>query len=345
MSRILAVVGKDIKQITRNRFMAVITLLSIFVFALIYYLLPGNVEEQLDIGLFIEKGRSAVEDELEEEEGLKVTWADSQAELKRLVIDGDVQVGFAFTFSDSKARARQYISAETPDEIREAGGAIGREFAAALAGGALPIELEEKVVGPDLTGRQVPLRDELRILFLVMVLLVEIYALANLLVDEIRQRTVKALLVTPLSIGDFMSAKSVTGISLAFSESILMALLVGAMTLGTALPVILLLFLGAVLVTGIAFFVGASSADMFGIIAKATVVFIVLALPAVSLIFPGVSTPYIALLPTDALIQSLNGVVNQGFALDTFRTELAVLFLWDALLFTLGFWLLRRRLA
>lgn len=345
MTKILAIVGKDIKQITRNRFMAVITFLSIFAFALVYYLLPAKVEERLEIGLYLEKGRSVVEKELKDEEGLEVTWADSQKELRKLVADRDVQVGFSFTFPDSKPEVKQYVSSDTPPEIREAGEVIGREFALSLAGGHLPVDIEEEVIGPDLVGRQVPLRDELRVLFVVMVLLVEVYALANLLVDEIRLKTIRALLVTPVSAGDFLTAKSVTGISLAFSEGTLMAILIGVLTVDTVVPVLILLFLGAVLVTGLAFLVGALSRDMLAIIGWGTVLFIALALPALSLVFPGVTNPYISIIPTDNLIRALNGVVNQGLSLTRFTSEIMYLILYDAVLFTAGFLVLRRRLS
>jgi ABC-2 type transport system permease protein len=334
--KILAIVGKDIKQITRNRFLAVITFLSIFVFALVYYLLPAHVEEQLKVGLFLERGRPAIEEQLKDEKGLKVTWADSPAEVRKLVTEGKVH---------SKPVVKQYVSSETPLEVRESGRVIGREFALSLTGGRLPVNIDEVIIGPDLMGRQVPLRNELRVLFVVMVLLVELYTLSNLLVDEIRLRTIKALLVTPVSVGDFMAAKSITGISLAFSEGVLIALLVRVLTLDTLLAVLILLFLGAILVTGLAFLVGALSRDIFSIIAWGTMLFIVLALPAITLILPGATSPYIAVIPTDSLIVAMNGVVNQGIALRRFAPEIIYLILYDAVLFTAGFFVLRKRLT
>ncbi|MGQ9474640.1 MAG: hypothetical protein ACUVRX_07630 [Actinomycetota bacterium] len=55
-SRMAAMVGKDLGQVFRNRFMAVISLLLIILNALLYNLMPRQVEETFKLGIYLQGG-------------------------------------------------------------------------------------------------------------------------------------------------------------------------------------------------------------------------------------------------------------------------------------------------
>ncbi|TET52604.1 MAG: ABC transporter permease [Actinobacteria bacterium] len=348
MNRMLSIVKKDIKQMFSNRFIAAITFLAIFAYALIYHLMPSTVNETYKMGFYAQKGRTAIEKVMEEEseEGLKVEWASSTKELKKMVEKKDVSAGFSVTFSkEGKPNARLYVSSETPKEIKEAGEIFGREFAYSLTGNQLPIDVKEEIIGTDMVGKQVPLRNDMRMMFLVVVFMVEFFALADLLAREIEQNTVFAILVTPVNKFEFLASKTITGVSLALFESLLAAAFLNILTLDILLPLLVLLAMGAFLATSIAFIVGALSKNAVSVIAWGTVFMMVLIIPAMVVLFPGLASPAVKAIPTFQLVTALDGVINNGLALSEFSAEIAYLAFANVVFFAIGFLSFRRRLA
>jgi len=345
MNRILSIVKKDVIQIFRNRFMAVITFLAIFVYAIIFHIMPSKVEETYSMGFYFEKGREVAEEQISEEEGLEVVWADDEGELKKLVEDEEVQAGISFTLPEGKPKIVLYTSIQTPEELREAGDVIAREAAYNLSGYPLNVEFDEVVIGPDLIGMQVPLRNKMRILFVVIILAVEFYALSNLISEEIRKKTADAILVTPVSISEFMTAKVATGIFLTFSEGILAAFLLNIINIDTVIPFIVLLLLGAFFVVAVSFILGTISKSFLGLIAYGTLFMLIFMIPTFILIFPGGYSFWINAIPTYYLIIPLDGIVNYGYALSDYLPEMVYLGSFDLAILLLGLYVLRRRLA
>ena len=81
------------------------------------------------------------------------------------------------------------------------------------------------------------LQQQMRPMLLVLVLMVETFALSSLVAIEVQQRTVTAVLATPARVRDFLAAKGAFGTGLAFTEVVLLALLIGALAANA--PVIL----------------------------------------------------------------------------------------------------------
>jgi ABC-2 type transport system permease protein len=343
--RILSIVKKDVTQISRNRFIAVITFLSIFVYAAIFHLMPARVDESYNMGFFIETGHERIERELTGEEGLRITWAGSIDELKKLVEDEEVQAGIAFTVSEGTPKITLFTSSQTPEEIREAGEVLAREAALNILGDPLNAEFDQVVIGPDLLGRQIPLRDRLRILFVVFVLIVEVYALGNLVSDETRKKTAEAILVTPVSVREFLAAKATTGVLMVSIEGILIALLVNIVSARTILPLLVFLLLSAFLIVGISFIVGALSRDFLSLTGYGIVAMIILIIPGLTLIFPATYSPVINAIPTYYVVRSLDSIVNFGSSLSNHLADVAYLSLFDIVFLLAGYRVLRRRLV
>jgi len=345
MSRILSIVKKDITQIFRNRFLAVITFLVIFAYTLIYVLLPSKVDETFKIGLYTQYGRNAIEQSLSQEQGIEVKWAGSIDELRKIVAAEDVGIGFAFTNVNDKPGVQFYFASDTPEEIKEAGQFIGKELAYNVLGYQLPIETQEQVIGTDMLGQQISSRDKLRILFIVLVLLVELYSLANILMEEIQKKTIDALLVTPVNLKEYVTAKAVTGISLAFLEGLLIAVLLGVLKWSTLPALIIFLLLGSILVTSIAFMVGSISKNFVSLIMNGILPLLVLILPGALLIFPSAYSPIINAIPTYHLINPLDGILNYHFSLSQYFPQIIYLILFDISFFIIGFTFLKRKVT
>ena len=363
MNRIFAIVKKDLAQILRNRFVAVISVMFIVVFALMYYLLPSDVDETFKMGFYLELSQGAAaefgleggEDDIaarlseagkeEAEEGLELVWAESVEELERLVEEEEVSAGVSFVISEQEPELVLYVSSKTPEEVAEAGEAIASEIGYALIGYELPADFRATVIGPDMAGQQIPMRDRLRVILLTFVFLMELFSLGNLLMEEVQRKTALALLVTPVTLRDFVSAKAITGILNTFILGLLMALLLGALTANTWLAILVLIFLGAAMMVGVAFIVGSLSRDFISMSMIAMIPFVILVIPGFLVIYPGFDSPVLKAIPTYWLIEPINGILNYGMGLSDYTMSLVYIVLFIMAFFVLGFFILRRRLA
>jgi ABC-2 type transport system permease protein len=363
MNRIFAIVRKDLAQIFRNRFVAVISLMVIVIFAVIYYLLPSRVDEVFKIGFYLKVGEGTAGDsgldvgkeeitarlseagKEEAEGGLELVWADSLEDLEGMVENEEVSAGVSLDVSGQEPNLALYVSSKTPEEITEAGEAITAEIGYALIGYELPADFKATIIGPDMAGRQIPMRDRMRVMLLAFVFLLELYSLGNLLMEEIQRKTAVALLVTPVTLQDFISAKAITGILNTFSLGLLLALLLGVVSAHTWLAILVLLFLGAAMMVGLAFIVGAVSTDFISMVMISLIPFVVLIIPGFLVIYPGFNSPFMKAIPTYWLLEPLNGVLNYQMRLSDYTASLIYLVLFTIGFFVLGFVILKRRLA
>lgn len=345
MSRILSIVKKDIIQIFSNKFIAVITFLAIFVYAVIYFLLPTKVDESFTIGFHLENKTPEIEKRLSESEGIEIKWAESQSELIKMIENEEVETGFSIAFVENKPAVKFFVSSHTPGEIKEAGEVIGREIAYSFLSLTLPVEIEQEIIGVDMIGNQIPLKDKMRILFIIIALVVEIYALANLIVEEVQRKTAFAVLVTPTRLREFMSAKAVVGVLLAFAEGMLVAMLMGVLTLSNLLPVAILVFLGSILVTAIAFIIGSYSRDFLSMTVLGTVPLLILMIPGIVLVAPAAFSPFMNAIPTYHLASALDGVVNYSASFSQYSSQILYLVVFDILFFAVGYQILKSRVT
>jgi ABC-2 type transport system permease protein len=362
MSRILSIFKKDITQILRNRFVAVISFLVIFVWALFYYLMPAKVDEVFKLGFYLRVNaevaqklsmtisREEIEKRLteaggeESEGGLEIVWANSLDELKKLVEKNNVSAGVSFNLTKDQPDVVLYVSSKTPVEVTEAGEIVAREIGYTLIGYQIPADFEETVVGPDMVGKQIPLRDRLRVTLISFVFILELYGLGNLLVEEVQKKTALAVLATPVNLREFIAAKTITSVLMAFSQGLLAALILQAFSQETWLALLLFIFLGSFMMVGLAFIVGSVSSDFMSMVMISLIPFIILMFPAVVIMDPGLNSPILKVIPTYYLIEPINGVVNYHFPLSDYYVSALYLSLFTVGFFVFGYFVLRRRL-
>ncbi|MDF1500545.1 MAG: ABC transporter permease [Anaerolineales bacterium] len=346
--RILALVGKDIKLYFKNRFFALITVLALVFYTGVYFLMPAQVDETIEIG-WVAPELPGTFFEAFEDEGLVIARFEDQAGLEQAIQGGDLQVGYVLgeTFLQdlepgAKPEVNLLYSTSLPEELRDVYPLLIEEMVFALQGEGLSLEVSENIIGTDLAGNQIPPRDRMLPLLTVFVLMMETLGLASLITTEIAWGTIKALLVTPLNVTSLFLGKGITGVTLAFGQALLLILITGGLV-NQPLLIITALFLGAVMVSGIAFLIASVSKDMMSVIGWGTLAILLLAIPSINILIPGMATEWIRILPSYYLVE----IIHQAVNFDSGWQALAPMFL-GLSVFTLffvssGVFVLRRR--
>jgi hypothetical protein len=268
-----AIVRKDLRLWFKNLYLGVITVLALFGYALIYYLLPSQIDETIEIGIFAPALASELAEPLGEE-GVILDEFTSDAALREAVTEGDIPVGVHFP-DDTLAglalgeqpKVDVYLSADMPEEFRDLYPILVEEWIALVAGTSLPVEFNEEILGPDMAGSLTPTRDRMLPLLAVFVLMVEVLGLASLISEEVTSGTITALLITPLSTEGLFTAKGIFGVGFAFIQVTFLMLVTGGL-IKQPLLILLILLVSAVMVTGIAFMLASASKDMMSVMWK-----------------------------------------------------------------------------
>lgn len=354
---VAAILAKDLRVFARDRFYVSVSILGLVVYTALFWVLPVTVEETVSLGVRLD-GAGPLLAGLPGgvgAEGVEIVAFDDAEALTAAVAAGDEVVagldfpaGFLSSAGDGEATTvRVLLPANAPEELRPALGALVRELAFTVAGEPPPVTLpalDETVVGVDRSGDLVSLREQLRPLFVFLVLLVEMFALASLVAAEIHQRTITAILVTPARVVDVLAAKAILGTTLAFSQAVLVLAATGTFTRGWPILLVALL-LGAVLVTGMAMISGSLGRDFLGIVGWSTVFMLPLAVPAIAVLFPGTAATWVQALPTYGLVRVIIGVTAYGDGWSGVAADLAVLAAWCVAAFLVGVVVLRRRVV
>ena len=344
---IRALVAKDFTLFFRNRFFALITLLGLVVYVALYFVMPGSVDETLDIGLYAQGWTTS--DEIQQQ-GLEIHVAESEDDLKEGVLAHDYVAGVVLPgdlveklASGQKPQIDLYFASDTPEETKEVVSSLIRELIYVQTGQPLSVDFSTQVLpGPDMAGQQVPPRDRLRPLFAVLLIVFETYGLATLVTEEIEHRTIQALLVTPVSVKDLFAAKGITGITLAFGQGALFMALVGGLNEQPVI-VILALLLAALLVTGIGFLIASLARDMMSVLAWGVLALVILVIPSMGTMFPGVITEWVKVIPSYYVVDTVDRVASYGSGWPDIWQNLLILLAFDVAFLLIGMVALRRR--
>ena len=346
--RINALVAKDFSLFFRNRFYALITGLGLVVFIILYFVMPGSVDEELDIGLYAPV-LPPVFEQLQQQEGLNIIEVESEEALEAAINEGAYDAGIALP-PDILEKLSQglkpvitlYFPATSLEEIREAVTVAIKELAFLQTGQPLAVDFRVEILGPDLLGEQIPLRDRMRPLLAVMIVMFEMLGLANLISDEVEQGTARALLVTPMKVTEFFTAKAIMGVGLAFAQAIVFMGIVGGFT-DQPLLMLATLFLGGILVTGSGFLVASVSKDMMSVMAWGVLLVLVLAIPGFNVLFPGSGSEWAKVIPSYYLTDTVNQVSNYGAGWSEMAGNLLILTGFNAVILLGGVTALRRK--
>ncbi len=302
----------------------------------------------MDIGIYT-PGWSPISGDMEQQ-GLRIHVAESVDDLQDGVVSGDYVAGIALPAdlqeklaSGQKTQIDLYVASEIPEETREAVASLMRELIYAHTGQPLTVDFSIQVVpGPDMAGEQIPPRDRLRPLFAVLLIVFETYGLATLITEEVEHRTIQALLVTPVSVKDLFAAKGFTGITMAFGQGALFMAIVGGLGEQPVI-IILALLLAALLVTGIGFLIASLAKDMMSVLAWGVLALVILVIPGMGTMFPGVITGWAKLIPSYYVVDTVDRVASYGAGWPDIWQNLAILLAFSVAFLLIGMVALRRR--
>ena len=344
-----AIFAKDAKLMSRDRFSLLLTGLGLVTYVLIFWLMPSDVDESMRVGVYPQAlaGRLAPF-----ADGGQLSAFSSEAELVAAVrgdaeIDVDLGLSFPATLVQDVAAGRSVevrlvVDEKVPPEVRQFGATMVREIVFAITGIEQPAAIEFNVLGEDRAGNQIPLRDRMRPLLVFIMLLIESFALGALIANEVQARTVTAVTMTRATIGDFLLAKTVFGTLLAFTQGMLLLILLGGMGAGATILIVAVL-LGSLLATAMAFVAGASGKEFMTVVFLNVLLMVPMMIPALDLLFPGQAAPWVQLLPSYGLVQAMVGVTNYGDGWGEALPHLGRLIAWCAVLYVTGLLILKRR--
>jgi len=368
---VAAIVRKDLREFSRDRLWLILTPLSMAFVVGAFWFLPDRVDETVTVGFhppalaeLLEsmggRGETAAR-------GIEAVPFDSEERLIAAVSgeleDGKtfrVSIGIAFPDdfveairAGGKTSVSLYVAAAVPAEMRRALSSVLREIAyglqAAAAGTnparALPVTWPGEqtiVLGEDRAGARVPLREKLRPMMAVIILMIEALALAGLVAVEIEHRTVTALLATPAGTADFLAAKGITGAVLGVSQ--VLVFLLATQSFGSNwLLVTVLMLLGAAMMSAVGMIAGAAGKDFMGTLFISMALVIPLMIPAFAILFPGSPSPWVLVLPSHGLVEAMAGAVGRGEGWRDAAPHIGATLAWVAVLFCAALLILKRR--
>lgn len=343
-----ALLKKDLALFLSNRFYLLITVLGLVFYIGIYFLLPQTADEKLKLGIYAPVLPPAFQ-QLTGQPGMEIKMFNSLDELKTSVEKGGYQAGISLPAdimdvwqAGGRPGVTVYYPSASPPEVGQAVVTLVKELSYAQTGQALNFDTTEEVLGPDMLGAQLALRDRIRPLLAVFILLVEILSLASLISTEIDQGTARALLVTPLRTREFFIAKGTLGIGLALAQAILFMALVGGFH-NQPLLILMVLILGSAMVVGLGFLLASLAHDVTVVTGWGILLLIVMAIPGFGSAIPGLLSGWTQVIPSYYLTDTVNRVVNYNAGWNGVGFNLVVLTIITFIIIALGLFTLRRR--
>jgi len=346
---IRAIIKKDTLMAIRNNLL-LIALFGGVLFSLIYYALPSDVGESYELALFDEGSSEYLEIlSIFGAGGLDIDDFDSLEELTVAIENGDYVAGIYMPDnfdqdikSGNVPTISLYYKYDLPESVRMSIEYILESSLEYLVLGIEPVINSYEVLGEDMAGRQLPLRELSLPFYIIMALMMEMWTISTLIVEENALNTLKAVLVTPATPSDVITAKGVVGIG--YSLIVVTVILLITQSLrGDAAALFVCVLLGAILSVSLGLFLGSLTKNITGSYIYVTVPYLVLVIPGLLLFFQDVSIPYIKIIPSYYLINALNDILNMGASLAGAAKDLLIVAVFDIVFFALGIFTLRRR--
>lgn len=345
---IKALLKKDIALFMSNRFYMLITVVGLIFYIGAYFVMPSKVDEKLSLAMYAPVVPPAFT-RLTNQEGAEIEFFSSEEVLKQAVFDGKYQAAIALPAdvmdvwaTGGKPEITVYYASTAPPEVSAAIVALVKELSYAQTGQALNFDTTEEILGPDMLGGQIALRDRMRPLLAVFILLVEVLTLASLISVEIEQDTARALLVTPMRTSDLFIAKGVLGVVLALGQAILFMALVGGFS-HQPLIIMTTLIIGSVMVVGTGFLLASLARDVMAVTGWGMLILILFAIPGFGTAIPGLLSEWARVIPSYYLTDTVSRVANYGAGWGDVGTNLAILASFTAAVIWVGMATLRRR--
>ena len=249
---------------------------------------------------------------------------------------------------DQKPVVSLYADAAVPRETRNALEGFVRELAYEISGHGLPVEMPEEeiiILGEDRLGDQISMQEKMRPLIAFFIMMMETFALASLISNEVLQRTVTALLVTPVRVWHFLFAKTIFGTILAMGQAVIILLLVGAFDSSNWLLLLVTVLMGSLLFTAVAMFVGSAGKDFIGQLMFSMLFIIPLMIPAFAVLFPGSVAAWVSFLPSYPIVRLLYDITVYNVLWEDIVSLIFYALIWTLIIYGAGLFVLKRKVA
>lgn len=345
---IKALLKKDVSLFMSNRFYMLMTVVGLIFYIGIYFVLPSKVDNKLKLAICAPVIPPAFA-QLTGQDGFNVKYFPDEDSLKQAVLNGDYQVAVYLPAdimdtwaAGGKPLITVYHASSAPVEMNDAVVSLVKELSYAQTGQYLNFNTTEEVLGPDMLGSPVSLREHMRPLLAILILLMEILSLASLISVEIEQGTARALFTTPLRVSDLFVAKGGLGLILALGQSVLFMGLVGGFS-HQPLIILVTLILGSIMVVGVGFLLASLARDLMAVTGWGMLVFIIFAIPGFGAVVPGLLSGWARIIPSYYLIDTVNRVASYGAHWNDVGSNLVILTAFTLVVIALGMAVLRRR--
>jgi ABC-2 type transport system permease protein len=350
-SCIKAITRKDALAVMRNKLMLFAVIFSV-IFAVIYYVLPSTVEETFDVALYDGSSSQLFPPVSElEMEGIHIIFFTSGEEFEKAVEEEDYVAGIALpeNFDSQLLSGKQptitlYFKSDVPESVRTSIEYFIQMAIEYIALGEQPIDIGTEMLGEDMAGEHIPLREQSVPFFILMALMMEMWTISTLIVEESAFGTMKAVLVTPASPSDVIISKGAIGIIYSFFVAV--SILILTQSVRGNLPVLFLgIFLGAAMAVSMGLFLGSLTKNILGSYIYVSIPLLILILPGMFIFVPNVSLSIVKVIPTYYLANAFGQILNSGAGLVEVWKDFLIIAGFDAVFFVLGIYALRRRFS
>ena len=345
IKRVGTLLGKEFSQGSRNSIF-IWAIIAPIVFSLVISLLFGTMfTEKPKLGI-MDKGSSQLVTMSKQLTSVITREYSAIPDIKEAVEIGAIDIGIVLPddFDTSVMQAEDteitaYVWGESLAKNRAILAVTITNLARELSGQETPVEIVTITLGDDVT---IPWNDRLLpFIVLIAVFMGGLILPAVSVIQEKEKKTLEGLIITPASIGDVFAAKGLLGITLSLLMGIVVLVLNQAFGAQPAL-LILVLALGAVMAGQLGLLLGALVKDTTTLFAILKVGSILLYVPAIIYMFPGIPEWISKIFPTYYLMQPVIEISQRGGSWPEIATHVFILIGLDLVLVSIVAFTLNR---
>jgi len=315
LKRVGILLGKELLQGPKN-FILIWIIVAPVLISLIVSLVFGTLFTDKPKFGVMDKGSSKLVTSAQQLDSIITKTYDSVSEIKQAVESGSVDVGIVLPqdldeciMQGSQVKVTAYIWGQSLAKERIVLRATFANLARELAGQEALVEIESATLGGE---GSIPWNDRLLPFIVLMAVFIGgVFLPAISLIDEKQKKTLRALVITPTSIGDVFAAKGIVGIIVSLAMGVVILTLNQAFT-ANPLLLVLVLALGAVMASEVGLICGALIKDATTLFAIWKVGGIVLFAPALVYMFPQIPEWVGKIMPTYYLVQPIIEISQQS---------------------------------
>ena len=308
LKRVSILLGKELLQGPKNYILIWIIVAPVLISLIVSLVFGTLFTDKPKFGV-MDEGSSKLVTSAQELDSIITKTYDSVSEIKQAVESGSVDLGIVLPqdlderiMQGSQVKVTAYVWGQSLAKERIVLRATFANLARGLAGQEALIEIESATLGGE---GSIPWNDRLLPFIVLMAVFIGgIFLPAISLIDEKQKKTLRALVITPTSVGDVFAAKGIVGVIISLAMGVVILTLNQAFT-ENPLLLVLVLTLGAVMASELGLICGALIKDATTLFAIWKVGGIVLFAPALVYMFPQIPEWVGKIMPTYYLVQPI----------------------------------------